>query len=171
MHFNLIALLAAASCVAAIPVSPQEDFTLNNATLDKRQYLQVVPHNSLRFIPERVRGGVEGRAMLRYEPYLHIAHGCRSYPAVSQSGQVSGGLQASGTPSGGCNDGRNGQTYVRGTWYQGRYAIMYSWYFPKDQVASGSINGGHRHDWESVVIWIDNRESFPLPNLLDLFFS
>ncbi|KAG7394279.1 hypothetical protein PHYBOEH_005416 [Phytophthora boehmeriae] len=30
---------------------------------------------------------------------------------------------------------------------------MYSWYFPKDQPSTGL---GHRHDWEHVVIWIDN---------------
>ena len=33
---------------------------------------------------------------------------------------------------------------------------MYAWYFPKDQPAAGNVVGGHRHDWESVVVWIDN---------------
>ncbi|KAE9106020.1 hypothetical protein PF010_g12585 [Phytophthora fragariae] len=30
---------------------------------------------------------------------------------------------------------------------------MYSWYFPKD---SPSSRMGHRHDWEHVVVWINN---------------
>ncbi|KAE8958129.1 hypothetical protein PR002_g30968 [Phytophthora rubi] len=30
---------------------------------------------------------------------------------------------------------------------------MYSWYFPKDSPSSGL---GHRHDWEHVIVWIDN---------------
>lgn len=33
---------------------------------------------------------------------------------------------------------------------------MYAWYFPKDQPNAGNVAGGHRHDWESVVVWIDN---------------
>ncbi|KAH7051028.1 putative necrosis and ethylene inducing peptide 1 precursor [Macrophomina phaseolina] len=77
---------------------------------------------------ERVRGGVEGNAIHRYEPFLHIAHGCQSYTA----------------------------TYARGGWYKGRYAIMYSWFMPKDQIVDGGGNAGHRHDWENVVIVIDN---------------
>lgn len=27
---------------------------------------------------------------------------------------------------------------------------------PKDQLANGVSAGAHRHDWENVVIWIDN---------------
>ncbi|KAG3080352.1 hypothetical protein PI124_g20846 [Phytophthora idaei] len=30
---------------------------------------------------------------------------------------------------------------------------MYSWYFPKDSPSTGL---GHRHDWEHVIVWIDN---------------
>lgn len=37
-----------------------------------------------------------------------------------------------------------------------RYAIMYAWYFPKDQPNDGVSAGAHRHDWESVVVWLDN---------------
>lgn len=33
---------------------------------------------------------------------------------------------------------------------------MYAWYFPKDQPLAGNVIGGHRHDWEGVVIWLDN---------------
>src|SRR5690242_16222955 len=33
---------------------------------------------------------------------------------------------------------------------------MYAWYFPKDQPIAGIVAGGHRHDWESVVVWLDN---------------
>lgn len=35
---------------------------------------------------------------------------------------------------------------------------MYAWYWPKDQPLSPNV-GGHRHDWESVVIWIDNPDA------------
>lgn len=30
---------------------------------------------------------------------------------------------------------------------------MYSWYFPKDEPSPGL---GHRHDWEGIVVWVDN---------------
>jgi len=33
---------------------------------------------------------------------------------------------------------------------------MYAWYWPKDQPVAGNVPGGHRHDWESVVVWLDN---------------
>ena len=31
---------------------------------------------------------------------------------------------------------------------------MYAWYMPKDQVIAGVTNG-HRHDWESLVVWLN----------------
>ena len=157
MHFHAPSLLLLVAGAAAAPFAETESLLTKRANSD----FSVVPHNSIKYIPESYRGGSEGNAIRRYEPYLHIAHGCQSYPAVSSTGQVGGGLQNSGSPSGGCNDPANGQTYVRGAWYKGRYAIMYSWYFPKDQTTAGGANGGHRHDWENVVIWIDNRTCNP----------
>lgn len=162
------ALWALAGSTAAAPT------TGASTLLSKRQF-STVPHDSIAFIPESYRGGAEGNAIKRFEPYLHIAHGCASYPAVSASGQVGGGLQNSGGPSSGCNDGRNGQTYVRGAFHNGRYAIMYAWYFPKDQISAGGANGGHRHDWESIVVWIDDRKSRSSvhslqTSLADIFF-
>ena len=90
----------------------------------------------------------------RKEPFAVFA-----WPYVRRRFQVSGGLLNTGSSTGGCRDNRRGQTYTRGTWYRGRYAIMYSWYFPKDQLTDGGGNFGHRHDWENVVIWIDNRKN------------
>lgn len=58
--------------------------------------------------------------------------------------------------SAGCRDRNKGQIYARAAWHRGKFAIMYAWYFPKDQPAADNVLGGHRHDWESVVVWIDN---------------
>lgn len=33
---------------------------------------------------------------------------------------------------------------------------MYTWYFPKDMPNDGISTGSHRHDWESVVVWLNN---------------
>jgi hypothetical protein len=158
MHLQASSLLLLAAGAVAAPLADVSTLLTKRANSD----FDVVSHDSFKYVPNSIRSGTEGNAIRRYEPYLHIAHGCQSYPAVSATGQVGGGLQNSGSPSGGCNSAANGQTYTRAAWYNGRFAIMYAWYFPKDQISSGGLNGGHRHDWESIVIWIDNRKSSPL---------
>lgn len=49
-----------------------------------------------------------------------------------------------------------GQVYARAKTYNGAYAIMYSWYMPKD---SPSVGLGHRHDWENVVVWLSSQST------------
>lgn len=71
----------------------------------------------------------------------------------------SGGLQDSGSKTGGCKDTSKGQTYARAAMHNGKLAIMYAWYWPKDQPADGNLVSGHRHDWENVVVFIDNYQS------------
>ncbi|EOD52252.1 putative necrosis- and ethylene-inducing protein 1 precursor protein [Neofusicoccum parvum] len=144
MFFNtIVTALAAASCVAAAPTQ-------------KLNARASVPHDSLNPWPEAVRTGTEGDGIKRFEPTLHIAHGCQPYTAVNEAGDISGGLQDTGSSTGGCRDTGKGQTYVRAKWHNGRFAIMYSWYFPKDHPNSGDVAGGHRHDWENVVVFIDD---------------
>lgn len=89
-----------------------------------------------------------------YQPM--IADGpdsCNNYPAVDSAGNVSGGLHPSGAPDGHCR-GTNGQVYSRMAEYFKHCAILYSWYFPKDQPPNYlGAAGGHRHDWEDIVVW------------------
>ncbi|KAE8351117.1 NPP1 domain protein [Aspergillus coremiiformis] len=152
---HILAILATAMAVQGIPVEKRE----------------VVPHDSIAQFRETGPGAVSvppdaiGNAFKMFEPYLHIAHGCQSYPAVADNGDTSGGLKDTGSATGGCNDEGKGQTYVRGGWVNGRYGIMYSWYMPKDMANSGVSVGAHRHDWENVVIWVDNPVA-PTPTLL-----
>jgi Necrosis inducing protein (NPP1) len=40
----------------------------------------------------------------------------------------------------------------------GQFGIMYAWYWPKDQPIAGNVPGGHRHDWEHVVIWFSSTD-------------
>lgn len=67
----------------------------------------------------------------------------------------SGGLAASGSSNGGCSKS-TGQVYARGKTCNGRYAIMYSWYMPKDSPSTGL---GHRHDWENIVVWLSGEST------------
>nr|AFG73941.1 necrosis- and ethylene-inducing protein 4 [Moniliophthora perniciosa] len=88
-----------------------------------------------------------------YQPQLHIGNGCHSYPAVDAEGNWSGGLKPTGAPSAACKDTSKAQTYVRTTDnYNGKIAMVYAWYMPKDVVTSGF---GHRHDWEGAVVFLD----------------
>lgn len=64
-----------------------------------------------------------------------------------------GGLATTGDPSGGCSSS-TGQVYARAGTYNGAYAIMYSWYMPKDSPSSGL---GHRHDWENIIVWLTSQ--------------
>ncbi|RBQ65410.1 hypothetical protein VDGD_06993 [Verticillium dahliae] len=43
---------------------------------------------------------------------------------------------------------------------------MYSFYMPKDQPIAGNVAGGHRHDWENVVIFVDDPAANAAPGLL-----
>ncbi|KAE8149796.1 necrosis inducing protein [Aspergillus avenaceus] len=135
-----LALLATTMAVQAMPVERRA----------------VVSHDSIPPFPETIPDSATGKTFKKFAPYLHIAHGCQSYPAVAANGDVSGGLKDTGSATGGCRDQGKGQTYVRGGWHNDRYGIMYAWYMPKDMPNSGISTGAHRHDWENVVIWVDN---------------
>ena len=78
MHFTsvLSALAVASSGVFAAP-TPSE--------LDARA---VVPHDSLNPIRTRLQGGAIGRSIEKFQPLLHIAHGCQPYTAVDDNGNT-----------------------------------------------------------------------------------
>ncbi|MDY7224348.1 NPP1 family protein [Halalkalibacterium halodurans] len=113
---------------------------------------EVIPHNQVVGFNQVTPYNVTTRAEQRFQPYLKVAHGCVPFPAVNARGQVSGGLGTGGAHNGGCSSSK-GQVYARSTWYNGVWAIMYAWYFPKDSPSPGL---GHRHDWEGIVVWVDN---------------
>ena len=93
-----------------------------------------------------------------FQPYLKVFTGCVPFPAVDSAGNTSGGLKPSGTESSGCSKS-TGQVYVRSDTYNNDCAVMYAWYFPKDQNADGPANSGHRHDWENIVVWLSSCSS------------
>ncbi|KAI5923154.1 necrosis inducing protein [Camillea tinctor] len=92
---------------------------------------------------------------LKFKPWLKVVNGCVPFPAVDSDGNTSGGLKPSGSSSGGCSS-NTGQVYARAKEYNGKYAIMYSWYMPKDSPSTGL---GHRHDWEAAVVWLDSADA------------
>lgn len=44
----------------------------------------------------------------------------------------------------------------------------YEYYFEKDQAALGTYGGGHRHDWENIIVWVqDDRVARVAPSCHD----
>ncbi|ETL50182.1 hypothetical protein L916_00539 [Phytophthora nicotianae] len=97
------------------------------------------------------------KAAIKYKPSLAVKAGCHPYPAVNAAGDTSAGLKGTGAPDGECEGSPLGsQVYSRSTWYEGKWAIMYAWYFPKDIKDVGLIKKALRHDWVNLVVWLDN---------------
>ncbi|KAK1633456.1 necrosis inducing protein [Colletotrichum phormii] len=133
--FRLAAWLAAAA--GSVTAAP----------LERRA---VIDHDAVVGFPETVPSGTVGTLYLKYKPYLKVVNGCVPFPAVNAAGDTGGGLATSGSSNGDCSSS-TGQVYARGGSYNGAYAIMYSYYMPKDSPSSGL---GHRHDWENAVVWL-----------------
>jgi hypothetical protein len=93
-----------------------------------------------------------------YQPaYDYDTDGCYPTPAIGPDGTVNGGLNPTGDLNGNCRDAadlENTNGYARATCNNGWCAYMYGLYFEKDQALPGSSLGGHRHDWEHVVVWV-----------------
>lgn len=87
-----------------------------------------------------------------FQPAVKVNSGCVPFPAIGTF-IASAGLRIGGAPNGLCSSS-SGQVYVRHhTFHNGWTGIMYNYYFPKDQFLAGP--GGHRHDWEEVIVWVD----------------
>ncbi len=100
----------------------------------------------------------------RFQPVLDFdKDGCYYTSAMDPSGNLNPGLNYAllgGHP--GClardcrepNRLENNNVYSRKRCNNGWCAIMYAYYFEKDQVICGSWANGHRHDWEHIVVFI-----------------
>lgn len=139
---------------------------LLNAFAQLNAHAAVINHDAVQGFAQQAPANSTQAAELAFKPYLYVVNGCVPFPAVDAAGNVSGGLKPSGGPSANCSHS-TGQIYARSGWYQGVWAIMYSWYFPKDEPSTGI---GHRHDWEGAVVWIDSPDAAQ-PKLLAVSVS
>ncbi|KAK4230059.1 necrosis inducing protein, partial [Podospora fimiseda] len=98
-----------------------------------------------------------------YQPVMDFdTDGCYAAAAISPSGSINGGQLAGARPESDCR--HNGalfqsNVYSRARCNNGWCAIMYEYYFEKDQMMLGSLLGGHRHDWENTVVFVDMKEN------------
>ncbi|KAJ5499425.1 hypothetical protein LT330_000299 [Penicillium expansum] len=139
-------LITALTALAVLPV------TASPLELSRRG---TVASSALVGLPQAVPAGATGDRYLAYQPKLKVVNGCVPFPAVDANGNTNAGLKPSGSSNGGCSSS-TGQVYVRSGTSGGKNALMYSWYFPKDEPSTGI---GHRHDWEGVIIWLSDATS------------
>lgn len=127
------ALLSALALVNASP-----------ATLRRRDILTPLPEGA---------DDVE----LKFQPLLDFdSDGCYNTAAIDPDGNTNPGKDATGTPQGDCRDAHqleNSNVYSRKRCNNGVCAIMYEYYFEKDQANPASFLSGHKHDWENVVVF------------------
>ncbi|KAK1948169.1 hypothetical protein P3T76_000459 [Phytophthora citrophthora] len=113
-----------------------------------------LPYDKVEPFPQVEPTTVSQKAAVRLKPQLHISKGCHPYAAVNAAGEITAGITTTGDHD--CSGrGIGSQVYVRSTWYNDVWAIMYAWYFPSSLI----------HDWKNIVVWIDN-PSLAVPKVL-----
>lgn len=119
-----------------------------------------IGHKQVRSIvhEERVQNFATYKRYLNFQPSISVDRekGCDVFAAIHASKPyvASGGLDTGGHRNGQCSRSPGkAQVYVRHRTFREHavIGIMYSYYFPKDQNVWG---GGHRHDWEDVIVWV-----------------
>ncbi|CEG44167.1 NLP-like protein [Plasmopara halstedii] len=94
------------------------------------------------------------KSALMFQPQLYIEDGCHPYPAVQSNGSLNAGLEyelfrdptCEGSPLG-------SQVYSRSSWYQMKWATIYTWYFPVAYDHASPFSTGHRHYWLWAIVW------------------
>ncbi|KAL8334448.1 hypothetical protein RB598_008954 [Gaeumannomyces tritici] len=117
-----------------------------------------------------IRGALPVRALAiehKFQPVLDFdKDGCYYTSAIDPNGNRNPGLgPGQGVPPNclrsTCRDPnrlQNSNVYSRARCNNGWCAIMYEYYFEKDQVVCGSFVGGHRHDWENIVVFVRDNQ-------------
>jgi hypothetical protein len=102
-----------------------------------------------------------GRAtaeQLHFLPVFVLSEGsCMPASAIDALGRLGKGLPAKRTMDGGCLPFGRANVYTQSLTVGDRTAHIYAVYFPKDG-ASPYGAGGHRHDWEHVIVWTRDLE-------------
>ncbi|OBT51802.1 hypothetical protein VE04_09029 [Pseudogymnoascus sp. 24MN13] len=91
----------------------------------------------------------------KFQPYVdYDGDGCYNTAAIDPNGKVNHSHDSTGTPGSHCHNPPllyKSNTYSRRRCNNGYCAVMYEYYFEKDQAVSGSFLGGYKDDWENVV--------------------
>ncbi|GMF15999.1 unnamed protein product [Phytophthora lilii] len=119
--------------------------------------VKTIDHDQVQPFPQPEPTTDSEKSAVKYKPQLHISYGCHPYPAVQADGSVSAGLKWSGVADGDCKgSGLGSQVYSRSDWYEDKWAILYTWYFPKGRQHVSKYHSGHRHYWLYAIVWVDS---------------
>lgn len=147
----MLALAVSARAALAVPSRTDSSFATKRSDIASDEVVGFAT---------TVADGTEGDLMLQWQPYLYVVDGCVPFPAVDADGNTSGGLAPTGSSNGDCSSS-TGQIYARAGTYNNTYAIMYSWYMPKDEpsLIEGALGIGHRYDWENAVVFLSGEST------------
>ncbi|KAI0882075.1 NPP1-domain-containing protein [Annulohypoxylon maeteangense] len=99
---------------------------------------------------------------LKWQPAMDFdKDSCYNTPAIDAQGNIAPGLSTNNAAGGaGCRDASdlvNNNVYSRQRCNNGWCAYLYDYYMEKDtKYQNAPLGGGHRHEWEHVVIWVKN---------------
>ncbi|OWY90169.1 hypothetical protein PHMEG_00041827 [Phytophthora megakarya] len=114
-----------------------------------------IDHDKIEPFPQPEPVTVSEKAAIKFKPQLATSRSiCVPFPAVNAAGEITGGLKGTNGDDACKYAPKGSQIYGRSGWYRDVWAIMYAWYFPKG--FSWTAFPNRRHDWQSVVVWIDN---------------
>jgi hypothetical protein len=102
----------------------------------------------------------------KFQPYADFdKDSCYYTSAIDGNGVTNGGIPKRNwwakDVAQGCRDGArldSNNVYSRSRCNNGWCAIMYEYYFEKDQVSWGNTISGHQDDWENVVIFVKDNQ-------------
>ncbi|MFD0021359.1 NPP1 family protein [Streptomyces sp. NPDC058382] len=120
------------------------------------------PGSAFAAVPGALPANADSLEQTFQPAYDYDGDGCYPTPAIGPDGAIAPGLNTTGAVNGSCHDSwdlDNTNGYSRSKCNNGWCAIIYGLYFEKDQAVAGSGLGGHRHDWEHVVVWVQDNEA------------
>ncbi|KAI8666419.1 hypothetical protein NCS57_00866500 [Fusarium keratoplasticum] len=101
---------------------------------------------------------------LKFQPWMDFdTDSCYNTATIDPDGDTNPGLDhpVFKNPQDDCRESsrlKNANVYSRSRCNHGWCAVMYEYYFEKDQVVWGSLAGGHTHDWENVIVFAKGDE-------------
>ncbi|MDX2813912.1 NPP1 family protein [Streptomyces sp. PA03-5A] len=112
--------------------------------------------------PPALPANADGLEQTFQPAFDYDTDGCYPTPAIGPDGTINPGLNPTGALNGNCRDQSdldNTNGYARYKCNNGWCAIIYGLYFEKDQAIPGISLGGHRNDWEHVVVWVKDDQA------------
>lgn len=155
----LLAGLVIPSTIKAAPTGSFSSAVINNHADVSTNY--TASANILAVDPPTALPQLATANDLRWQPSVDFdSDGCYNVPAIDVNGNIVQGLENSWVGlSEDCrdlSDLENNNVYSRQRCNNGWCAYIYGYYFEKDVAVPNFFDPGHRHDWEHIVVWVQD---------------